>query len=69
MDGVPGNIKTGIIPKNSVLVRLIEKVAALVEELNPLGESEKAMSESARNINLILLFGRKEDDSGFAEVR
>src|SRR4029077_16197825 len=54
---------------NSELLRRVIKIAALVEKLNIFRAREKAMGEPDGNVNLILLFGREEDGSGFAEVR
>ncbi len=64
----PSDVQARIIPKNAMFIRRVVEIAALVKELDGIGQSQKAMREARRDINLILLFCGEEYRRPLSEI-
>jgi hypothetical protein len=59
--------KLRIAPQDSVFVRGVVKVAALIEELDRVAQRKEAMGKTRRYINEVLFLGGKKDARPFSE--
>src|SRR5208283_1741664 len=56
----PRNFQGGVVPENSTLIGWIIEIAAFIKELDRLAERGKSVSKSGGDVDLILLFSRKD---------
>lgn len=65
----PTNVQRGIVPQNTVLIGAVIEIAAHIKELDRIGESDKSVCKTGRNINHVVRFGAKRDRRPLAKCR